>query len=557
MPKAVQLLLPVIRKRIFTLPLVANRPFSIGGNLAIFSNLSAHKKKQIALFKNPFFDFVKSRTVSILSFSFKANPAFIFFAKRTLLSKAKNLLIAAVAQSSKVIIADQQFLTLYGITGQTSEDVRVEPTQRIAHGFRGILGLVGGMNFVLCYDKKEYATFDLELKNQTSKQPLSKPVKFVIPIEENRSATAQGLNFLIVYQDIQLGFIPPPGGSPPNVQLPREVLSVAVRIPFIYTVTERSLQIFETIGQINECLDVQPHSYGVLLMNESQIIAVRFQSPQPQIDRLARQSQWDSALELCRALSGTDKSRGIDTTQFVNRLHKEHSDELLQKPDFDGAFAEFKLSRQEPFVMLRLFRRFVPPALRDLAKIDCERFLNLARELRTLYERNAAIDELCAAIDRLKQQTGDRTKTQAKDVLGKFEFDKADNLSQIAEAEKLLSRLDRELCADSGPYDRTDEAAVLALHTYVEELLASERQPTLRKIYQTISFECIATIRPLALPETIAKNPPLFFDVAAEALKAQTNEFLQFCELHHKHKRVIEYIWPDQKKSPPESVLDL
>jgi hypothetical protein len=94
------------------------------------------------------------------------------------------------------------------------------------------------------------------------------------------------------------------------------------------------------------------------------------------------------------------------------------------------------------------------------------------------------------------------------------------------------------------------------LHGYVEELLASERQPTLRKIYQTISFECIATIRPLALPETIAKNAPLFFDVAAEALKAQTNEFLQLCELHHQHTRAIEYIWQDQRQIPAEGVLD-
>jgi hypothetical protein len=135
-------------------------------------------------------------------------------------------------------------------------------------------------------------------------------------------------------------------------------------------------------------------------------------------------------------------------------------------------------------------------------------------------------------------------------------LDRADNLAQIAEAEKLVGRLDRELCAEAGAYDRTDGAAVLALHAYVEELLMTERQPTLRKIYQTISFECIAMIRPLALPETIAKNAPLFFDVAAEALKAQPNEVLQLCELHHQHGRAIEYIWPDQRKSPPESVLD-
>jgi hypothetical protein len=62
----------------------------------------------------------------------------------------------------------------------------------------------------------------------------------------------------------------------------------------------------------------------------------------------------------------------------------------------------------------------------------------------------------------------------------------------------------------------------------------------------------------LALPDTIARNPPLFFEVAADALKAQAAKeaFLQLCELHHQHQRAIEYIWPDQRSAPAESVLE-
>jgi hypothetical protein len=88
-------------------------------------------------------------------------------------------------------------------------------------------------------------------------------------------------------------------------------------------------------------------------------------------------------------------ARVLDTTQFVKSRHQKHCDELSQKP----GFAEFKLTQQEPFAILRHFAKSVPLALCNLAKTDCKQFLDLAR-------------------DSLKRQTGDWIPTHGLTATG-------------------------------------------------------------------------------------------------------------------------------------------
>jgi hypothetical protein len=462
------------------------------------------------------------------------------------------------------IVADAQSFHFFEMNTKAGPEARLDrKKESVPHGMKVMQGLIGGNDSIFCYDKKEWACWDFRgaLKER---QPIQRPFKFIVPIQD-RPGPSRNFSFLIVYQDLTLGVFPA-GPVPAGLSISREVAAIAGRIPYIYSFCERGFQIAATIGggHINDSLELPQQkfknpiidvmeNYDVLLVNDSTIMAVKYQHVQPHIDKLTGERCWDNALELCRSLSPA-----IDTEDVLARLHWDHSTFLFAKREYDQAFAQFRASRKHPFQMLRRFKSFVPQRLRELARADVDAYLNLAGELKMLYDQGAPTNALVEKIKLLKRQMGDQSETKANEVQKNMDNDAMDLQAAIRDAEALRGELDQLVLTDpSMGYTGNDCHAINALNGYVDELLREVKQSTLRKIYFTIRFECIANNKQLELPAEIAKNNPIFFEVAAEALKtSNTNEaFLLLCELHHEHTHATQFIWPDRNTAPPVETL--
>jgi hypothetical protein len=418
----------------------------------------------------------------------------------------------------------------------------VRHRKTVPHQFKSVTDLVVAGGALLMYDKREFRLG--EFRGDTPKlggsEALPKPIKLCVPVDGANS-------FVVVFSDNQIGMI----GEQLIEMIPKlteEILAIGIRRPYLYVLTAKNLCIYAILAPItdtiqlpakpkNPLLDVFDN-YGVIYTSDTQVIPVRFNTPVPHMDQLQKKDLWEKAIQLCDAIN----IQGSTQDDQRRTLYQKYSEFLFKNGEFARAIDNHVKSGQDPALMIGHYKRFLPDDLKAAVKSDLEEHQALLESLASLIDQRGHTDQIILKLTEIEAQAGRPPKAfEAGRIIDQLDSVKSECALDVSETKRCL---DNHVVFFNQQLQQNGNGGIVELRDYLLSLLKNERQSTKVKLYNTILIQCYASSMPMTLAPFIAGNPPLFFDVAAAALKsAGTSEaFLQLCELHHKHKVASDYL---------------
>ena len=445
---------------------------------------------------------------------------------------------------------------------------------------RKVIDMIGSLTKVLIYDKSSYSIFDVDLR-EIDKENHQNRFKMFHSIEGTNG-------FIGLTYDSKLVSIGETVMNAENIVFNEDLVGLKIRIPYVYGITQKKIIIKTIVGSIEESLlhktkapmvDVLD-DYNVVIASgkNMQLMKFNMSSSYPYIPHIIKfkslmreskendsSSYWEYIIELCKKFD----SNSFDNKATLCDIYAEYSESLLLSGQFAKAFKIFQLSGKHPFVILHNFRYllYTDYDFKELAKKDCETYIELLKKtdaeidkalnLRDKTTRSSQrdfddqIEEVVKCRTDCIIQSGLKinppTIQQAKDRLDEL---KKWCTNSIENSQKTLKYISEYLFSDRKSKFSSGNEGVSDLKDYIIDILLFEHQPTCIKIYNTLLAECYAINMVTNLDKFIKEDNPLFFEVAAAALKKNAPEdFRKLCRLYNRHDAALEPLFDSFESS--------
>ena len=432
--------------------------------------------------------------------------------------------------------------------------------------------LVGALTHFIIHTKTDYMIYDMDLMPIQDVQPFPKNFKALYPIERTNG-------FIFLTQENHLININERVLDNKRMMFSDDILCFNIKLPYVYGITSKKILVQTTAGNIQESLPIKGKSfvmdilddYNIVIGNGSALQLIRFvmvrKSPHiPHAIKMISQNtdpsdpeyfnNWDNIMKLCQRFD----SKAFDTTKILQEIYFEYSESLIAAQKFQRAFEMFHKSGKHPFYIIHNFRLLLHPSESDLqidflsiANEDCNKHINLLKEVQRTaniafekkkngekYDKEVedVINARMNVINQAELNVNPPTKQLVKDKLEEI-IKRTEN--QLAAAYETSSNLSKILFSLENAKVIWKEEGIYDLQKYIETVAKNERQPTTLKVYNTILAECYGTIVPGKLKKFIDNRNPLFFEIAASALKyAAPEDFRNLCRIHNKDEMALE-----------------
>ncbi|OHS97401.1 hypothetical protein TRFO_36348 [Tritrichomonas foetus] len=434
-----------------------------------------------------------------------------------------------------------------------------------------VTDMIGSLTHFLIYDKSNYAIYDIDLQ-EIERNPLPPRFKIFHAIEGTNGIVA-------LTQENQILNVDEPVFDTQDFAFSDDIIGFKIRLPYVYGISPKKFTMKTTVGPIEETIQNKfkypiidiLDDYNVVIGNGNNLQLCKFYMNQmspyiPHIfkfkmlmkDPKNRDSSifWEYIINLCLKFD----SNSFDNKKTLSEMYLEYSESLITSRQYAKAFEMFKLSGKHPFIMIHNFRLLLYSTNQDaefdflsLATEDCNKYIELLQEAEKAI--NLAIT---------KRASGQPNESEVNDVIRcrtncllhfgqpftpltyETTRDTLDNLLQWVEksldkSHETLEYLPKFLFSLKGAKINSRDEGIYELQAYIKNLLMKEKDPTCIKIYYTILIECYAIKMPVKLEEFIKENNPLFFDVAAAALKTSAPEdFRKICRLYNRHDAALK-----------------
>ena len=458
-----------------------------------------------------------------------------------------------IPYSPYAVFYDNQTLALYSIT-HSNDRIIVQRIFEKQHQMKGALDVVANSETILLYDKRNYKIFNKKLE-EICTEPIQRPFKCVAPVDDNSGMSpihtffAVQDNVLIQLKD-KLNSISKLSLN--EIKFPEEILSLQVRLPYIYALSQKNLMYYLTVAPVKDNiipLDFKAKNpilsiyddYSVILSNDSKLYYIKFDQD-VDIKYLKDENQWDKAKYIYMQMG-----------RPLEELYCSMTDYYFSTRSYDDAFSAFKQSGRHPFEIISKFS-FSNENLKKTAKNDLEKYKNLLTNLCDLLSKNppAPDNEINKALEELYNQSKSKYLNNefAKHQLNIETIDQC--LNNAKNIEEQIPKLHSDSLTASKKLDNESSAYQLLID-YIEDLVKVEIQPTAIKIYNTILAETYHLKGAAeSLRRFIQDGHPLFFDIVSSALQKKnksTESLLLLCEQYKAHDIALNIAKEDSIES--------
>lgn len=481
---------------------------------------------------------------------------------------AQALNFVTISDNALLVVITPQYIYIYIYDGESfiTKDCIENPIKKA-------IDMVGSLTNYLIYDKNNYYIYDID-NQEVESDNLPKNFKMFYGVERSNA-------FFYLNTENQVQQIGNDAEQHTKYTFPEDVLALNVRPPFYLAVMSKQFMMKNIGMPIDETLNIKIKNpiidvidgYNIVIGGNSSICTIKFHmnktSPYiPQIFRLKNAMKryrdkdpnyfYDYIIRVCEKFD----AQSFDINSILDDMYYEYSESLILARDYQKAFEMFVKSKKHPFHIIHNFRVLLHSQeeqpqydFLSLANEDCNKYIELVKETQKAINLaiqkkkdkenyDNEIDEIVKRrIDCIIQSGQSISYPTASQVRNKLDELQKWAERSIDEANATSHNISNILFSLKPAKINAREDGIYELQLYINDhVIKNERQPTTLKIYNTILIECYAIMIPQKLtPFLNGKNPPLFFDVAAAALKPSApEEFRRLCSIHHRHDLALK-----------------